>query len=227
MKPKSPSGSPNDDLFRQRLDNLIDCRHELVKLAEIIDWEALEAHWGESFSDKGRPAIATRLMTGLHYLKHTYGLSDEQVVERWKENPYWQYFCGEQYFQHHLPIHPSSMCRWRQRVGESDIEAMLTATIQAALTSQAVKPRDLQRITVDTTVQEKAVAFPTDARLYNRSRERLVKLAKRYGLRLRQSYVRVGPRLLMMNNRYGHARQMKRRAKCTKRLKTLLGVSGY
>ena len=118
MKPQTPPDLPTDDLFRNRLENLIDTRHELVKLSELIDWEHFDAQWGEAFCEVGRPAIATRLIAGLHYLKHTYRLSDEQVVKRWSENPYWQYFCGEIYFQHELPVNPSSLTRWRQRLGD-------------------------------------------------------------------------------------------------------------
>jgi IS5 family transposase len=223
MKPQRPPDLPTDDLFRNRLENLIDPGHELVKLAAVIDWERFDREWGEVFCEHGRPAIATRLIAGLHYLKHTYGLSDEQVVQRWAENPYWQYFCGESYFQHEVPVNPSSLTRWRQRLGEQGMESLLSATIEAALESKAVKARDLKRITVDTTVQEKAIAFPTDSKLYNRARERLVRLAKAQGVPLRQSYVRVGPRLLFKNNRYGYARQTRRMRRTTAKLKTVLG----
>ncbi len=142
---------------------------------------------------------------------------------RWAENPYWQYFCGETYFQHEMPLNPSSVTRWRQRLGDKGMELLLSATINAAIKSKAVKSRDLKRVTVDTTVQEKAITFPTDSRLYNRARERLVRLAKAHGIPLRQSYVRVGPRLLFKNNRYGHARQLRRQRRTTSKLKTVLG----
>ncbi len=179
--------------------------------------------WGEAFCEAGRPAISTRLIAGLHYLKHTYGLSDEQVVQRWAENPYWQYFCGESYFQHTVAVNSSSLTRWRKRLGEAGMELLLSATVDAALAAKAVKPSDLRRVTVDTTVQEKAIAFPTDSRLYNRARERLVRLAKAHGVALRQSYVRVGPRLLFKNNRYGHARQLRRQRRTIAKLRTVLG----
>ncbi len=139
MKPQKPPDSPTEDLFRHRLENLIDARHELVKLSELIDWEHFDQQWGETFCEVGRPAIATRLIAGLHYLKHTYGLSDEQVVKRWAENPYWQYFCGETYFQHELPVNPSSLTRWRQRLGDQGVEMLLSASIDAAIESKAVK----------------------------------------------------------------------------------------
>ena len=223
MKPKSPQERGSEDLFRQRLENLIDTRHALVKLAGVIDWSRFEEAWGGYFEERGRPAIATRLMAGLHYLKHTYGLSDEQVVGRWVENPYWQYFCGESYFRHALPIHPTSMTRWRQRLGAVGVEQLLEETISAALCGGVAKRRDVERVTVDTTVQEKAIAFPTDARLYQRAREKLVGKAKAHGLVLRQSYVRVGKRLWCQNNRYGQAQQHRRMRGTTRKLKTLLG----
>lgn len=116
-------------------------------------------------------------------------------------------------------MNPSSLTRWRQRLGGKGIEALLSTTIDAAIESKAVKRGDLKRVTVDTTVQEKAIAFPTDSRLYNRARERLVRLAKAHGVPLSQSYVRVGPRLLFKNNRYGHARQLR----TTSKLNAVLG----
>ena len=223
MKPRRPPDVPAEDLFRNRLENLIDHRHERVRLAAMMDWERFDDEWGEAFCEHGRPAIATRLIAGLHYLKHTYGLSDDEVVQRWAENPYWQYFCGERYFQHELPLNPSSLSRWRKRLGEAGMESLLSATIEAALASKVVKPRDRKRVTVDTTVQEKAMAFATDSKLYNRARERLVRLAKAHAVPLWQSYVRVGPRLLFKNNRYGYARQTRRMRQTTSKLKTVLG----
>ncbi len=107
-------------LPRMRLENMLDINHELIKLSKHIDWESLDKEWGALFvSTKGAPAIRTRLIAGLHYLKHLHDLSDEQVVKGWTENPYWQYFCGEEYFQHKMPIHPTTMTKWRNRLGKS------------------------------------------------------------------------------------------------------------
>jgi len=109
-------------------------------------------------------------------LKHLYDLSDEQVVERWVENPYWQYFCGEQFFSHHFPIHPTSMTKWRNRLGKDGVEKLLVETINTGLKSKTIKPNSLTKVTVDTTVQEKNVAFPTDSKLLNKARELWLKL---------------------------------------------------
>lgn len=177
MRPRQPASTDTHDLFRHRLENLLDQRHELVRLAGILDWERFDETFGALYCPvNGCPGKATRLMVGLEYLKHLHGLSDEAVVARWVENPYWQYSCGEEYFQHRPPIDPSSLTRFRRRIGASGCEEILKATIDAGLGSGTVKPGDLGRVTVDTTVQDKAVAFPTDGKLLNRSRVRLVKL---------------------------------------------------
>jgi IS5 family transposase len=159
----------------------------------------------------------------LHYLKYQHDLSDEDVVAAWVENPYWQHFSGMKHFQHHKPIDPSSMTRWRKRLGDAGAEQMLRATIEAGVEMRVIRPAELKRINVDTTVQTKAIRFPTDARLYQRMRERLVNAARAEGLTIKQSYEHVGRRLLMQSSRYAHARQMKRARACTRKLKTQLG----
>src|SRR5579863_4178330 len=224
MRPKQPESTPSDDLFRARLSNQLDLKHPLIRLAELIDWQSFETEFGLLYHDTlGRPGKPTRLMVGLTYLKHSYNLSDEQVCERWVENPYWQFFCGFDYLQHKLPIDPSSLPRWRERIGASGMERLLAATVEAALEAGAVQPSSLERVTVDTTVQPKAIAFPLDSRLYHRGREILVRLAAKHGVKLRQSYHRLGRRTLRLANRYAHARQMRRARREIKRLKTFLG----
>jgi len=162
-------------------------------------------------------------MVGLLYLKHAFNESDESVVARWVDNPYWQFFCGLCYMQHELPIDPSSLSRWRKRVGAERLEKLLEATIHTALAMQAVRPREFQKVNVDTTVQEKAIAFPTDARLYHKMRLALVRRAASLGISLRQNYRFKGQKLLARQGRYAAARQMKRAAKMTRQLKTILG----
>ena len=223
MRPKEYAKTPQSDLFRLKLVNLIDLRHELCRLGEKIHWSELIDEFGALYSENGRPGIPIRLMAGLHYLKHALGLSDEVVVKSWVENPYWQYFCGEEYFQHRLPIDPSQMTRFRTRVGASGCEKLLQLTIAAGLQAGAVKPSSFTQVTVDTTVQEKAVAFPTDGRSYHKGRVWLVRLAKRSGIELRQSYLRVGKQALFMQQRYSAARQVRRARRELKRSKVYLG----
>jgi IS5 family transposase len=162
-------------------------------------------------------------MAGLSILKHTYDLSDEQVCDRFLENPYFQYFCGEEFFQHDLPLERSSLTRWRQRMGAERLNALLQESLAAASKTRAIKPSDLACVIIDTTVQEKNITFPTDAKLFNRAREKLVKLAKIKGVRLRQSYARVGKFALIKHQRYAHAKQFKRANRALRKLKTYLG----
>src|SRR5580692_9565137 len=198
--------------------------HTLVKLARTIDWRFLEAKFDAIYQEgAGRPPLPTRLMAGLAILKHTYNLSDEMVCEQWVENPYYQYFCGEEFFQHRLPLDRSSMTNWRQRMGEERLQALLQESLAVATKSGAMKPGDLARVIVDTTVQPKNITFPTDAKLMNRAREKLVKLAKKLGVGLRQSYARVGKFALIQHQRYAHAKQFKRANRALRTLKTYLG----
>jgi transposase, IS5 family len=212
------------DLFRARLDQIVDLQHPLAKLARTIDWGFLEERFGEVYSDgPGQPPLATRLMAGLCVLKHLHDLSDEVLCERWLENPYYQLVCGEEFFQHRLAFERSSLTRWRQRMGEERLIALLQESLSVATRTGAAQPADFTQVIVDTTVQEKAIAFPTDAKLMHRARERLVRLAKATGVSLRQSYARVGKRALIQHQRYAHAKQFRRANRALKRLRTMLG----
>lgn len=212
--------------------------HELVRLAKTVSWEAIEARCGEVYSDgPGMPPLSTRLMAGLAVLKYTFNLSDEELCARWVENPFggrmihWiilrsaslQFFCGETFFRHDLPFDRSSMTRWRQRMGDERIMSLLQEGLSVAVKNGAMRPEDTRRVIVDTTVQPKNVMFPTDAKLLNRSRERLVALAKKTGLDLRQSYTRVGMFALIRHQRYAHTKQFKRANRALRTLKTYLG----
>ena len=160
------------------------------------------------------------MMVGLHILKHMFDLSDEGVCERWVYDPYFQHFCGEEYFQHALPIERSSMTRWREWIGPQGLEKLFQESLGVAHRTGALRTKDLKRVTVATTVQEKAVTFPTDAKLMHRARERLVRLAREHGIPVRQSYVRLGKRVLVMQGRYRHAKQHKRANKALRKLRT-------
>ena len=149
-------------------------------------------------------------MAGLAILKHMHNLSDEELCARWVENPYYQLFCGEEFFQHKATFDRSSLTRWRQRMGEEKLVALIQESLSTATRTGAAKLSDFSKVIVDTTVQPKAVAFPTDAKLMHRARERLVRLAKTTGVELRQSYERVGKRALIAHQRYAHAKQFKR-----------------
>ena len=211
MRPPERRETGEQDLFRSRLDQIIDLKHPLAALGRTVDWGFLEREFGAVYTDDpGRPPLPTRLMAGLAILKHTYDLSDEVLCERWVENPYYQFFCGEEFFQHRLVFDRSSLTRWRNRMGEERLQALLQESLSVATRTEAIKPSELSRVIVDTTVQPKNVTFPTDAKLLNRAREKLVRLAQRHGVALRQSYTRVGKFALIQHQRYAHAKQFKR-----------------
>ena len=202
----------------------MDLRHGLVALAALIDWDFFEREWAGFFpSETGRPATSPRLVAGLLYLQHAFRLSDEAVVARWVENLYFQHFTGEVFFQHRPPIDPTSLTRWRKRIGEEGVEWLLTKTIEAGRKSGAVEDKSLEQVAVDTTVMEKAIAHPTDSRLVERARAQLVDLAREAGIELRQSYARLAPRLAAQVGRYAHARQFKRMRKALRKLKGYTG----
>lgn len=224
MKPRERRETGAQDLFRARLDQIINLDHELAKLARSISWRFIEEKCGAAYSDgPGMPPLPTRLMAGLAILKHTFDLSDEELCARWVENPYFQYFCGEEFFLHELPFDRSSITRWRQRMGEVRIAALLQESLSVAVRTGAMAPQDTRRVIVDTTVEPKNVMFPTDAKLLHRAREKLVRLARKTGLELRQSYTRVGKLALIKHQRYAHAKQFKRAGKALRKLKTYLG----
>jgi transposase, IS5 family len=223
MQPKS-GFSDQGDLFRSRLDQILNRRHPLYRLADSIDWSLFDGEFGPLYVENfGRPGLPIRLLVGLHYLKHAYNVSDEAVVERFLENPYWQYFCGCEYFQHRFPLDSTTLVKWRKRIGPKGMEKLLQVTIETAKSKEYMTEKHLERVNVDTTVQEKAIAFPTDARLYQKARRILVRLAKRAGIELRQTYERLGKRSLIMHGRYSHARQTKRAKRELKKLRLYLG----
>lgn len=219
-----PLTPQSGELFRPTLREQINLKHPLVKLADLIDWDRITAMCAARFqSGRGRPATSPRLIAGLLYLQHAFDLSDEDVVWGWVENPYWQVFTGETCLQTQPPIDPSSLTRWRRRLGEAGVEALLAATIAAGQRSGAVRRNSLKTVIVDTTVMPKAVAYPTDSRLLERSRAHLVKAAHDCGLKLRQNYNRQAPRLALQTGRYAHARQFKRMNKALRTLRSRVG----
>ncbi|WP_316679626.1 IS5 family transposase, partial [Ralstonia chuxiongensis] len=238
------------DFFRSRLDTMIDLRHPLAVLATRMPWAQIEATLapifvrreregrvmagedlfgptlvtaGTGVSAAGRPRLATRLMVGLLYLKHAYNESDESVCERWAENVYFQYFCGQEYFEPRLPCAPTNLVHFRQALGEAGVEELLSMTIAAAMRMGAIQPAEFERVIVDSTVQSKAVAYPTDSRLLEVARAKLVKLAKRAGIPLRQTFAKEGKTLRFRAGGYAHAKQFKRLRRVLKRQRTILG----
>jgi IS5 family transposase len=215
MKPQSP-GQDDLLLFQAHFDQLLNPAHPLLKLARQIDWDVFDRKFGEHYcQDNGAPAKATRLMVGLHYLKHTF--------DKWVENPYWQAFCGCTHMQHQLPIHPSSMTRWRQRIGPDKLDELLRQTVVVAVDQNHLPTTELKQVNVDTTVQEKNVTHPTDSKLLYKAIVKLGRAARDRGIPLRQSYLRVGKKASVKAGRYAHAKQFRRMRRELRRLRTYVG----
>ena len=219
-----PRDDRQKDLLRPALEDIIDLGHPLVRLAREIDWGFLDKRFASVCTPgAGQPPLPTRLVAGLLILKHMHDLSDEVLCARWVENPYYQFFCGELSFCHELPFDRSSLTHWRRRLGEARLVALIQESLSVAHKMGALATRDLERVVVDTTVQPKAIAHPTDARLCHRALEKLVALAQRHGVKLRQSYRRVAKRAAIMVGRYSHAHQFNRARRALKFLRIRLG----
>jgi len=215
MKPQKPPAQEPDGLFKTPLERFIDMQHLLVRLAERIDWEALDGEVAGCFGDAGRPAVPTRFMLGMLILKAMNNLSDEALFDRWSCDPYFQLFTtarqgmftcprggGELYFQHRVPHECSGLSHWRNRLGADILDRLLRESLNVAQDTGALSKCDMEVVTVDTTVQEKSVRFPTDAALLYTALTTLGVEARLSGIKLRQSYVRVGKRAQIMAGRY-------------------------
>ena len=222
MRPGKQEWSGEQDLFRARLAQIINMKQALVRLAVEIDWGWMDEQVSCCFSEESRPGLYPRFMVGLLLLKHIYGLSDEGVCERWVYDPYFQYFTGEEFFAPEFPHERSGMTHWRKRIGKK-LEALLAESLRVAHATGALKLDDLARVTVDTTVQPKAVTHPTDAKLLHTAIKKLGGLAKQQGLQLGQSYARLAKRAALMAGRYIHAKQFKRANRELRFLRTRLG----
>lgn len=227
MKPKSDPASERQMTLNTGLPVLkdfIDLKHPLVLVADRLNWQMFETYWAEQFSTAGGPkAHPSRLVAGLLLLKHMEGLSDERLIQVWITNPYYQYFCGELHFQHKPPIDPTTLVKWRKRLGEEGLEWLLSSILDSAVNMQAVKNEHLAHVCVDSTVMEKAIAFPTDSALLLKLLGKMIAFMKEHRLSIRQSYARNAPRLAQKIGRYAHAKQYKRMRRSLKKLLTLTG----
>ena len=239
------------DFFRCRIDAMINLRHPLAVLATRLPWRAIEAYLAPKFerkdrpgelvealdmlgptstrvragrSNAGRPRTPIRLLASLLYLKHSFNLSDEDVCERWSDSPLWQFFSGQDYYEHRLPCDATQLGRFRHDIGEDGMELLLKATIDTAVATAAVKPEALERVTVDTTVQEKAIAHPVDSRLLEVARHKVTGSAKRCGISLKQTFAKEGKELRRKAGGYAHAKQFRRLKRTVKRQRTILGI---
>ena len=222
MTKTDPSKPVQPDLFKVMLRDLVSKSHELVLLRDAIDWQGIEAAMEPAYSRDGRPSVPVRMMAGLTFLKYMYGLSDEEVLNHWCENPYWQYFCGGEFFEHEPPTDQATMSRWRGRAGETGAQKMLMETLSSAVRHKVAKKRDFERVNVDTTVEEKNIRFPTDARTLDRARERVVATGGKLGIRFSRNYVRKGKGMLRKHSGYVKAKQFHRAENVVRAMKQYL-----
>jgi len=212
--------TPQLRMYQVPLIQFINTEHELYQLSERIDWDELEQDLTEYYCiDNGRPSIPIRKIVGVVLLKRMFNQSDESVVDRWKENPYWQYFCGEVNFQHHWPFDPTELIKFRHRMGEKGMERILKVSIDL------FERKEIQekRVLVDTTVQEKNITFPTDTKLQKKIIEKCRDIAIDEGIQLRQSYKRTLKQLMIDQRFREHPRRKKKANAAARKIKTIAG----
>ena len=201
------------------LNEQCDRRHLLRKLGDRIPWGDFEEAFWEYYSEEGRPAKPVWLMVGLLLLKQMYNQSDEDVVERWVENPYWQQFCGVSDFQWELPCDPSDLVYFRQRIGEQGVALILA--VSAQMHGQRAQESE---VVVDSTVQEKNVTYPVDTKQYRKIIMRCWKLADKNGVRLRRRYRKEVRACLMAQRLRKDLRRRKAARRGHRRLRTIAGT---
>lgn len=224
MMTKTDSSAPvQSDLFKVMLSDLVAKGHELVLLRDAIDWKRFEDVLAPAYcSDNGRPSIPVRMMAGLTFLKYMFAMSDQDVLDNWCENPYWQYFCGGVFFEHEPPTDQATMSRWRSRSGETGAKEMVMETLASAVRNKIAKKKDFERVNIDTTVEEKNIRFPTDARTLDRARERVVSVGKKLGIKFNRNYVRKGKKMLRKHSGYVKAKQFNRASNAVRAMKQYL-----
>jgi len=206
------------NLFSTPLKQMLNPEHPLYRLADEIDWSIFEQQFADLYSSTGRPAHPVRLMVGLLMLKQLEDLGDETVVAKWVENPYYQYFCGMDVFQWGGPIDPSDLVYFRKRVGAEGAELILK--VSALLHGKDALEDE---VTVDSTVQSKAITYPTDAKLHKRIMEYVWRIANQEGIQLRQSYRRTVKKLMRKQHNGQHPKRRKSAKKALNKLKTITG----
>ena len=207
-------------IFEVALESFIDMNHELVLLSKQIDWEAVESEFAEYYcADNGRPSVPIRKMVGMLLLKNIYNLSDEGVVARWMENPYMQYFTGEKVFQKRPPMNPIDLTKFRKRIGTIGAEKIFK--ISLLVNAKEITGKEMKLVMIDSTVQEKNITFPTDAKLYRKIIARVLKMARKEDIELRRTYTRELKALKLKVRFMNHPTRMKEGKKAVKRIRTI------
>ena len=210
--------TPQLNIFDTPLERFINLEHELCILSGQIDWDSVEREFSVYYSEIGRPSVPIRRMLGLLLLKHIYNLSDEAIVDRWIENPYWQYFSGEKVFQTQKPFDPTEFIHFRNRIGKDGAEKLLKVSIQLF-----GKEAQEKEVLIDSTVQEKNITYPTDAKQHKRVIEKVNKIAKQEGITLRQTYTRTLKQLMIDQRFHSHPKRKKKAKAALRKIKTIAG----
>lgn len=210
--------TPQLNLFEIPLRSFINLQHELVILSQKINWDEVEKDFENYYSEIGRPSVPIRKLVGLLLLKQVYNESDENVVARWVENPYWQYFCGEVNFQKQEPFDPSEFVHFRKRIGEDGAEKLLRLSIR--LYGNDIQ---LKEVLIDTTVQEKNITFPTDTKLHKKIIDKCLKIAEKENIPLRQTYKRTVKKLMLLVRFRNHPKRKKPANAASRKIKTIAG----
>ena len=217
MLSKSPDSHPQTSLFG--IVSQLDQHHPLLALGQAYDWAQLESALGPLYSSRGRASKPIRLMSGLLMLKQLYNLSDKAVVEQWQMNPYFQVFCGMSEFQTQVPCHATELVKFRQRIGVKGVKQIFSQSV-----SLHGKAAEESTVLVDTTVQEKAITYPTDSKLLIKTINRLNKLAKDQGIQQRRTYVKEVKSLRLACRHFRHVKRRAKAKKALKRLRTIASI---
>jgi len=212
--------TPQLEMFRIPIKQFIKENHELVLLSKKIDWDKLDKNL-ETFycTDNGRPGVPIRTIAGIILLRRMFDESDESVLDRWVENPYWQYFCGELYFQHEPPFDRTELIKFRRRIGEKGSEEILKMTVQL-FPKKEVQEKE---VLIDTTVQEKNITYPTDVKLQKKIIGKCRKIATKEGIELRQTYTRELKQLMIDQRFHNHPKRKKKARAAARRIKVIAG----
>jgi IS5 family transposase len=212
--------SPQLDMFKTPLKQFIQEGHKLVQLSKRIDWDNLETQLSKFYcTDNGRPCIPIRTITGMLLLKRMFSESDESVIERWIENPYWQYFCGEVYFRHEPPFDRTELIKFRKRIGEEGAEILLKMSIDL-FPKKEVQEKE---VLIDTTVQEKNITYPTDVKLQKKIIEKCRKIADEHDIQLRQTYKRELKQMMIDQRFHSHPKRKKKARAAARRIRVIAG----
>ena len=212
--------TPQLEMFKTPLQHFIKESHKLILLSKRINWDQLEAHLSKFYCvDNGRPSVPIRTVAGMLLLRRMFNESDESVIERWVENPYWQYFCGEVYFRHEPPFDRTELIKFRKRIGEEGAEILLKMSIDLFPRKEVQE----KEVLIDTTVQEKNITYPTDAKLQKKVVEKCRDIANKECIQLRQTFSRELKQFMIDQRFHSHPKRKKKAKAASRRIKVIAG----